>query len=84
MTSNHDPNGIVSLHDNGAPVQVNMSLTFQETEFIVSQDETDENFETSTRNLAQQIQSNEKQRQRESDRIQGVLEARARGANIGF
>ena len=56
MTTNHDPNGIVSLHKNGAPVQVNMSLTFQETEFIVSQDEVDENFETTNRNLARQVQ----------------------------
>ena len=56
MTSNHDPNGIVSLHKNGAPVQVNMSITFQETEFVVSQDTVDENFEITSRNLVSQVQ----------------------------
>ena len=33
-----------------------MSLTFQETEFIISEDTVDENFETTSRNLAKQVQ----------------------------
>ena len=72
MTTNHDPNGIVSLHQNGAPVQVNMSLTFQETEFIISEDTVDENFETTSRNLVKQIQSGITRERAERDRLEGL------------
>ena len=72
MTTNHDPNGIVSLHQNGAPVQVNMSLTFQETEFIISEDTVDENFETTSRNLVKQIQSDITRERAERDRLEGL------------
>ena len=47
MTVNHDPNGVVSFHSNGAPVQTNLSITFQETEFVTSRDAVDDRFESS-------------------------------------
>ena len=85
MTTNHDPNGIVSLHDNGAPVQVNMSLTFQETEFIVSQDETDENFETTARNIVKQIQDRESALVVETNRrLSGVGNPPAQSVRTGL
>ena len=72
MTVNHDPNGVVSLHSNGAPVQTNLSLTFQETEFIISEDTVDENFETTSRNLVKQIQSDITRERAERDRLEGI------------
>ena len=57
MTVNHDPNGVVSLHSNGAPVQTNLSLTFQETEFVTSRDAVDDRFESAlAENLERQAQ----------------------------
>ena len=57
MTVNHDPNGVVSLHANGSPVQTNLSLTFQETEFVTSQDSVDSSFEQNlSNNLSRQAQ----------------------------
>ena len=38
MTVNHDPQGIVGFHEDGAPVQTTMSLNFQETEYLLSGD----------------------------------------------
>jgi hypothetical protein len=39
MDVNHDPNSTVSLHSDGSPVQTVVSLTFQEIEIQVSDDE---------------------------------------------
>ena len=59
MTVNHDPNGVVSMHENGAPVQTNLSISFQETEFVTSKDSVDDRFEdnlsTNTLNQAQAV-----------------------------
>lgn len=58
MTVNHDPNGVVSLHANGAPVQTNLSLTFQETEFVTSRDAVDDRFESAlAENITRQAQA---------------------------
>ncbi len=38
MTVNHDPQGIVGFHEDGAPVQTTMSLNFQEIEYLLSGD----------------------------------------------
>tara|TARA_B100002019_G_C21167401_1_gene546591 strand:- start:63 stop:1031 length:969 start_codon:yes stop_codon:yes gene_type:complete len=58
MTVNHDPNGVVSFHSNGAPVQTNMSLTFQETEFITSKDAVDDRYESAiNQNISRQNQA---------------------------
>jgi len=63
MTVNHDPNGVVSFHNNGAPVQTNLSISFQETEFVTSRDTVDDRFESSiTQRFARQAQI-----QREAD-----------------
>ena len=57
MTVNHDPNGVVSLHSNGSPVQTNLSLTFQETEFVTSKDAVDDRYESAVQeNLSRQAQ----------------------------
>ena len=67
MTVNHDPNGVVSLHTNGAPVQTNLSLTFQETEFVTSRDTVDDRYEqnlsTNIVNQAQIERAQEAERQ---------------------
>ena len=38
MTVNHDPQGIVGFHPDGAPVQTTMSLNFKEIEYLISGD----------------------------------------------
>ena len=64
MTVNHDPNGVVSLHANGAPVQTNLTLTLQETEFVTSEDSVDSSFEQNLSDrLANQAQIEENRAQ---------------------
>ena len=41
MTVNHDPQGIVGFHKDGAPVQTTMSLNFKEIEYVISGDSTE-------------------------------------------
>jgi len=67
MNVNFDPNGVVSFHDDGSPVQTNLSITFQETEFVTSSDEVDESFEQTTANLTNQAQALRAQRELERD-----------------
>ena len=81
MTVNHDPNGVVSLHANGSPVQTNLSLTFQETEFVTSRDAVDDRYE---QNLSTNIGNQAQSTIIENQRIQDVLTARRNGASIGF
>ena len=38
MSVNHDPQGIVGFHEDGAPVQTTMSLNFKEIEYLLSGD----------------------------------------------
>ena len=38
MGVNYDPQSTVGFHSNGAPVQIDLSLTFQEIAFEISQD----------------------------------------------
>ena len=38
MTVNHDPQGIVGFHKDGAPVQTTLSLNFKEIEYLLSGD----------------------------------------------
>ena len=38
MTVNHDPQGIVGFHPDGAPVQTTLSLNFKEIEYLISGD----------------------------------------------
>ncbi len=38
MTVNHDPQGIVGFHPDGAPVQTTLSLNFKEIEYLLSGD----------------------------------------------
>ena len=41
MTVNHDPQGIVGFHEDGAPVQTTLSLNFKEIEYLLSDDKAD-------------------------------------------
>ena len=38
MSVNHDPQGIVGFHEDGAPVQTTLSLNFKEIEYLLSGD----------------------------------------------
>jgi hypothetical protein len=38
MIVNYDPQGVVGFHDNGAPVSIDLSLTFKEIEMQISKD----------------------------------------------
>ena len=70
MTVNHDPNGVVSFHSNGAPVQTNLSLTFQETEFITSKDAVDDRYESGiSETIARQAQAEDFERRVEESGI---------------
>ena len=70
MTVNHDPNGVVSLHGNGAPFQTNLSISFQETEFVTSKDSVDDRFEDNiTRNFFNQAQAEDFERRVEESGI---------------
>ena len=41
MTVNHDPQGIVGFHEDGAPVQTTVSRNFKESEYVLSDDKAD-------------------------------------------
>ena len=53
MEVNHDQNSTVSLHSDGSPVQTVVSLTFQEIEIQVSDDEATERTDDMSENLHQ-------------------------------
>ena len=79
MTVNHDPNGVVSFHSNGAPVQTNMSLTFQETEFVTSKDAVDDRYESAVnQNITRQAQATQRRLEREA-----VLRGGVSGGSAG-
>ena len=81
MTVNHDPNGVVSLHTNGAPVQTNLSITFQETEFVTSRDAVDDRYESAiNQNLEEQAQIRRELQEVEQNRESQV---RRGGVNTG-
>ena len=49
------------MHPNGAPVQTNLSLSFQETEFVTSEDAVDDRFESDLgNNIVRQAQAAER------------------------
>jgi len=81
MTVNHDPNGVVSLHTNGAPVQTNLSITFQETEFVTSRDAVDDRYESAiNENITRQAQIRRELQEVEQNRESQV---RRGGVNTG-
>ena len=82
MTVNHDPNGVVSFHSNGAPVQTNLSLTFQETEFITSKDAVDDRYESAiNENIARQAQAERVQAEIDRQLAGGIVDE-LRGPNF--
>ena len=42
ITINHDPDTLVSFHSDGIPVHSTLAVTFQEMEYVISQDEVSE------------------------------------------
>ena len=61
MTVNYDPQSIVSFHRDGAPVQTNLSLTFQELDFVTSSDKVDDTFATDFQTASMENQAQAKQ-----------------------
>jgi hypothetical protein len=55
MQVNYDPQSTVGFHSNGAPVSIDMSLTFQEIDLQISKDAVT----TGTRNLADNVRQNQ-------------------------
>jgi hypothetical protein len=90
MSVNHDPNGVVSLHADGFPVQTNLSVTFQETEFITSKDTADDSYvdsmKTSMINQAQSARAKGTLNQTAEEYTTGRLKAfkNPRDATRGF
>ena len=54
MTINHDPDSVVSFHDDGAPVHSSMTLQFQEIEYVTSGDAVDAEFNKEVSKMEQQ------------------------------
>ena len=44
MTINHDPDSVVGFHEDGSPVHSTLAITFQEIEYVISEDKVDEGF----------------------------------------
>ena len=57
MTVNYDPQSIVSFHRDGSPVQTNLSLTFQELDFVTSSDKVDDTFSSKMHNQNRENQA---------------------------
>ena len=53
MDVNHDPNSTVALHSDGSPVQTTVSISFQEIEIQVSDDEATEHSRENAANVNQ-------------------------------
>ena len=76
MTVNYDPQSIVSFHRDGSPVQTNLSLTFQELDFVTSSDKVDDTFSSemhnqNIENQAQASRAEEVEKLREQGRKDG-------------
>ena len=54
MTINHDPDSVVSFHDDGSPVHSSMTLQFQEIEYVTSGDAVDAEFNKEVSKMEQQ------------------------------
>ena len=83
MNVNHDPNSIVSFHRDGSPVQTQLTLTFKEIEYVVSEDSPSVAITQAANEVVKQANA-AAQREQERQRIENVLEARQNGASIGF
>ena len=46
MTINHDPDSVVGFHPDGSPVHSTLAITFQEIEYVISEDKVDAGFNT--------------------------------------
>ena len=54
MTINHDPDSVVSFHEDGSPVHSSMTLQFQEIEYVTSGDAVDAEFNKEVAKMEQQ------------------------------
>ena len=54
MTINHDPDSVVSFHEDGSPVHSSMTLQFQEIEYVTSGDAVDAEFNKEVMKMEQQ------------------------------
>ena len=54
MTINHDPDSVVSFHEDGSPVHSSMTLQFQEIEYVTSGDAVDAEFNKEVSKMEQQ------------------------------
>jgi hypothetical protein len=77
MGVNYDPQSTVGFHSNGAPVQIDLSLTFQEIAFEISQD----NVDGINASIGTQVQQNQSSLDsiRDSSGAVNPFEARNRG-----
>ena len=52
MTVNHDPDSVVSFHEDGSPVHSSLTLAFQELEYVTSNDGVDAAYNESVQKAA--------------------------------
>ena len=55
MTINHDPDSVVSFHEDGSPVHSSMTLQFQEIEYVTSGDAVDAEFNKEVMKMEQAL-----------------------------
>jgi len=78
MGVNYDPQSTVGFHSNGAPVQIDLSLTFQEIAFEISQD----NVDGISRDIGPQVQQNQSAAERDANLASLGGQSAARGASF--
>ena len=57
MTINHDPDSVVGFHNDGSPVHSTLAITFQEIEYVISEDSLDFEYNEAQRKQISEVQS---------------------------
>ena len=79
MSVNYDPQSMVGFHEDGSPVQIDMSLTFKEIAFQIEPMAT-----TARRNLVRGVSQNQSSAAAERTRVTEALADVNRGVQRGF
>jgi len=89
LVLNYDPQSVVSFHSDGSPVQIDMTITFQEIELqINTKDAIKASADRGVDGLANAIEQNQSKSQTTSEqeltRVEGALADVNRGVQRGF
>jgi len=85
LVLNYDPQSVVSFHNDGNPVQIDMTITFQEIELqINTKDSTDNGRDVLATAVAQNQSKSQTTSEQELTRVEGALADVNRGVQRGF